>query len=74
VYKNGINFTVLKCHKAYIIVYISLDFRLDFEFVARGIFFHKGRMKVTVSKLFKVCDDNLSPKTSYTRVCLPMLM
>ncbi|XP_052798345.1 mediator of RNA polymerase II transcription subunit 18-like [Mya arenaria] len=32
----------------------EMGFRADFEFVARGIFFHKGRMKVTVSKLFKL--------------------
>ena len=27
---------------------------MDYEFIAKGFFFHKGRMKVTVSKLYKV--------------------
>jgi len=29
-------------------------FRLDHEFVVKGYYFHKGRMKITVSKIFKV--------------------
>ena len=32
----------------------ELGCRLDFEFVAKGYLFRKGRMKVTVSKIFKV--------------------
>ena len=32
-----------------------LFFRLDHEYVIQGHFFHKGRMKVTVSKIFRVC-------------------
>ena len=33
---------------------LCLYFRMDYEFIAKGFFFHKGRMKVTVSKLYKV--------------------
>ena len=33
---------------------LCLFFRMDYEFIAKGFFFHKGRMKVTVSKLYKV--------------------
>lgn len=32
---------------------LELGCRLEFEFVAKGYLFRKGRMKVTVSKLFK---------------------
>ncbi|KAL4225546.1 Mediator of RNA polymerase II transcription subunit 18 [Mactra antiquata] len=32
----------------------EIGFKLEYEFVAKGYFFHKGRMKVTVSKLFKM--------------------
>ena len=28
--------------------------RLEFEYVAKGILFRKGRMKVTITKIFKV--------------------
>uniref|UniRef100_A0A1B6K5N5 Mediator of RNA polymerase II transcription subunit 18 n=1 Tax=Homalodisca liturata TaxID=320908 RepID=A0A1B6K5N5_9HEMI len=37
----------------------ELGCRLDFEYVARGYMFRKGRMKVTVSKIFKM----VQPKT-----------
>ena len=32
----------------------QLGFRLDFEFAAKGLIFRKGRMKITVSKIFKI--------------------
>ncbi|KAK3103786.1 hypothetical protein FSP39_021892 [Pinctada imbricata] len=32
----------------------ELGFRMDHEFVVKGYYFHKGRMKVTVSKFFKM--------------------
>lgn len=32
----------------------ELGFKLDHEYVAKGYFFHKGRMKVTVSKLHRM--------------------
>lgn len=43
----------------------EIGFKLEYEFVAKGYFFHKGRMKVTVSKLFKMNQpgdvSNLEP-------------
>lgn len=49
-----------------IVKYLNeIGFKLDYEFVAKGYFFHKGRMKVTVSKLFKMNQpgdvNNLEP-------------
>ena len=32
-------------------------FRLDHEFVVKGYYFHKGRMKITVSKIFKMLQQ-----------------
>ncbi|KAL5006203.1 hypothetical protein ScPMuIL_015009 [Solemya velum] len=38
----------------------EMGFRLDNEFIAKGFFFHKGRMRVTVSKIYKILQhDNL---------------
>lgn len=31
---------------------------MDFEYILRGYMFRKGRMKITVSKIFKVGDIN----------------
>lgn len=39
-----------------------LGCRLDFEYIARGYMFRKGRMKVTVSKIFKM--NGMSNKPS----------
>lgn len=36
----------------------EMGFRMEYEFVARGIFFHKGIMKVTVTKMFKMNQVN----------------
>ncbi|XP_052066041.1 mediator of RNA polymerase II transcription subunit 18-like [Mytilus californianus] len=35
----------------------EVGFRLDHEFVVKGFYFHKGRMKVTVSKIFKMMQQ-----------------
>lgn len=35
-----------------------MGFRMDFEYILRGYMFRKGRMKITVSKIFKVSDIN----------------
>lgn len=32
----------------------EMGFRMDFEYILRGYMFRKGRMKITVSKIFKV--------------------
>ena len=32
----------------------NLGFRLDWEYVSKGLIFRKGRMKITVSKIFKI--------------------
>lgn len=43
----------------------ELGCKLDFEYITRGYMFRKGRMKITVSKIFKVhqgkvtCQENL---------------
>ncbi|XP_014673524.1 PREDICTED: mediator of RNA polymerase II transcription subunit 18-like [Priapulus caudatus] len=43
----------------------ELGFRLDFEYVTKGYMFRKGRMKVTVSKVFRVVQpgktDSIEP-------------
>ncbi|XP_014789612.1 mediator of RNA polymerase II transcription subunit 18 [Octopus bimaculoides] len=36
----------------------EMGFRLDYEYVIKGYFFHKGRMKVTVSKIFRMLQPN----------------
>ena len=38
----------------YIYMCVCVCCRLDHEYVARGYFFHKGRMKVMVSKIYRV--------------------
>merc|ERR1712113_1363296 len=37
---------------------LQLGFRLDFEFVSKGFIFRKGRMKITISKIFKILSAN----------------
>ncbi|XP_066586239.1 mediator of RNA polymerase II transcription subunit 18 isoform X3 [Prorops nasuta] len=37
--------------------------RLDFEYIARGYMFRKGRMKVTVSKIFKMGQQGKIPES-----------
>ena len=41
---------------------IELGCRLEFEFVAKGYLFRKGRMKVTVSKIFKPLPSPPGPQ------------
>ena len=36
----------------------ELGCKLDFEYIVRGYMFRKGRMKVTVSKIFKMGQGN----------------
>ena len=38
-----------------------LGFRLDYEFAAKGTIFRKGRMKITVSKIFKIVQPEQFP-------------
>lgn len=38
----------------------ELGFRVDFEYIIRGYMFRKGRMKVTVSKIFKMNQGKLT--------------
>lgn len=37
----------------------ELGCRLDYEYIIRGYMFRKGRMKVTVSKIFKMCQGKV---------------
>lgn len=50
-------------------------FRLDHEYVARGYFFHKGRMKVMVSKIYRVRECVAGEKFKFSAVleCLHTL-
>ena len=52
--------------------YIS---RLEYEYISRGLIFRKGRIKVTVSKIFKVGSnlDNLEGVTASHLVELSVL-
>lgn len=40
----------------------QLGFRLDYEFAAKGLVFRKGRMKVTVSKIFHIKPHPSDPQ------------
>ncbi|CAG9763492.1 unnamed protein product [Ceutorhynchus assimilis] len=44
----------MACSSTIIDFLTELGCRLDFEYIARGYMFRKGRMKVTVSKIFKM--------------------
>ncbi|CAB0019831.1 unnamed protein product [Nesidiocoris tenuis] len=50
----------------------ELGCRLDFEYVARGYMFRKGRMKITVSKIFKVSPMFHQVLSSSIRLALSM--
>ncbi|XP_043488267.1 mediator of RNA polymerase II transcription subunit 18 [Polistes fuscatus] len=41
----------------------ELGCRLDFEYIARGYMFRKGRLKVTVSKIFKMGQQGKIPES-----------
>lgn len=44
----------MACSSTVVEFLTELGCRIDFEYIARGYMFRKGRMKVTVSKIFKV--------------------
>lgn len=44
----------------------ELGCRIDFEYTNRGYMFRKGRMKITVSKIFKMGGIPTKPGESYT--------
>lgn len=44
----------MACSATIIDFLTELGCRLDFEYIARGYMFRKGRMKITVSKIFKM--------------------
>ena len=49
-------FLITKClffQRFFILIRIYIYFRLEFEFVSKGYIYRKGRIKVTVSKVFK---------------------
>lgn len=43
----------------------EMGFRVDFEYINRGYMFRKGRMKITVSKIFKVTSVTLKPGETF---------
>ncbi|CAG9840342.1 unnamed protein product [Diabrotica balteata] len=44
----------MACSSTIVDFLTELGCRLDFEYIARGYMFRKGRMKITVSKIFKM--------------------
>lgn len=44
----------MACSSSIIEFLNELGCRIDFEYIARGYMFRKGRMKITVSKIFKM--------------------
>lgn len=44
----------MTCSSTIVEFLTELGCRLDFEYIARGYMFRKGRMKITVSKIFKM--------------------
>lgn len=44
----------MACSSTIVEFLTELGCRLDFEYIARGYMFRKGRMKITVSKIFKM--------------------
>lgn len=51
---------------ATVVEYLTeMGFRVDFEYINRGYMFRKGRMKITVSKIFKVTNVPLKPGETY---------
>lgn len=45
---------IIACTASVVEFLTELGFRVDFEFSNRGYMFRKGRMKITVSKIFKM--------------------
>lgn len=52
------------CTSSIIEFLTEMGFRIDFEYINRGYMFRKGRMKVTVSKIFK--PGPLKPGESFS--------
>ncbi|XP_066141511.1 mediator of RNA polymerase II transcription subunit 18 [Euwallacea fornicatus] len=52
----------MACSATIIDFLTELGCRLDFEYIARGYMFRKGRMKVTVSKIFKMNPMSNKPE------------
>lgn len=53
----------MSCTASIVEFLTELGCRVDFEFTNRGYMFRKGRMKITVSKIFKI--GPMSPKDVY---------
>lgn len=47
----------------------ELGFRMDHEFVVKGFYFHKGRMKITVSKFYKMNQPGITTNDTIETVC-----
>lgn len=47
----------------------ELGFRMDHEFVVKGFYFHKGRMKITVSKFYKMNQPGNTTNDTIEPVC-----
>lgn len=52
----------------------ELGCRMDFEYIVRGYMFRKGRMKITVSKIFKVIIYLFSVVRDGNMSCKPVRM
>lgn len=50
----------IACTSTVIEFLMELGCRVDFEYVNKGFMFRKGRMKVTVSKIFKIPEQAMS--------------
>lgn len=51
----------MACSSSVVEFLTELGCRMDFEYIARGYMFRKGRMKITVSKIFKMGNINSKP-------------
>ncbi|KAH9519319.1 Mediator of RNA polymerase II transcription subunit 18 [Bulinus truncatus] len=43
----------------------EMGFRIDYDYVTKGFFFHKGRMKVTVYKVFRLIQPGKIDQTNW---------
>lgn len=50
----------ISCSPTIIDFLTEMGFRLEFEYQIRGYLFRKGRMKISVSKIFKVNQEPIS--------------
>lgn len=51
----------MACSSTIVDFLTELGCRIDYEYIVRGYMFRKGRMKVTVSKIFKMGNMNTKP-------------